>query len=114
MDLRRKLLELLILSIKPNPSNLAGKIVWTEECELIKANLEELQEKVQELFDDKSVTDVTRAEAKLSHYETRLNSLNILFYSNGPSKIKVKTRKIKKIEGSCHKYKRGRAGKRVN
>lgn len=78
MDLRREGHELVKLGVKPNPSNLAGRIVGTEEFELIKANLEKLEDKVHELFDSKSVTDVIKAEAKLSHFETRFKIFNYI------------------------------------
>lgn len=90
-DLRKKLRELIKLGVRPNPTNLAGRINGGEEYELIKLNVENLKEKVEDLVESKCISDLIRCEVKVTHYENRLKILKTIFTSSetGSSKVDI-------------------------
>lgn len=75
LDLRKKLREVIRLGVQCNYLNLNEKIDTVVESELIESGLENLEVKVASLTDPPSLTEVSRIETRLVHYDTRVKFL---------------------------------------
>lgn len=79
VELRKKLRQLVALNVMPSSFNLKGKINYQDEVEKIKQELAILSGKVEDSLDLENTLEILRCQAKIKHWEKRIETLNQLF-----------------------------------